>query len=177
MLFPLTVDLSLIIRRLGHAIHNFVRGSNSDIPWDAIEIPSILCEHWTGDPRILQNLSSHYTYLNPAYLKAWRGENPDKDRPPIKAPLDTFDAVAFRRHPRNQIADYQRGLWMSKFDLMVHSYSEKDLEKADLAKDCQDILREWTGVFSAGDSKHKNNSYLNWTALETYQTSYYCYLL
>ncbi|KAF8849960.1 zincin [Acephala macrosclerotiorum] len=170
-------ELKSLAHELGHAIHDFVRGTISGVPWDAIEIPSTLCEHWVGDPRILQKLSSHYTYLNPAYLGAWRSSNPGKDRPPIEAPLDTLDAVAFKRRPANRIREYQQDLWMSKFDLMVHSYSEKDLEKADLAKDCQDILREWTGISSAGDSKHHNNSYLNWTALNTYQTSYYCYLL
>ncbi|CZR52701.1 uncharacterized protein PAC_02578 [Phialocephala subalpina] len=172
-----TSKMPTTLSHASHAIHNLVRAGNAGVPWDAIEIPSILAEHWVADPRILQKLSSHYTYLDEAYARAWYKSHPGETRPPKEAPLDTFDVIEFSRHPGNRITEIQRGLWMAKFDLTAHSYTEEELQDADLAKDCQDILRDWLGISSAGDLQHHNNSYLNWPALDTYKTSYYCYLL
>ena len=169
-------ELELLAHELGHAIHKFVRGDTEGVPRDAIEIPSMLLEHWVRDPRILQKLSSHYVYQNKkAYLVAWESRNPSRPLPLEQAPLDTFDPIVLAHHPRNRIADYQLTLWKAKFDLMVHSYSEKDLESANLGVDCENVLREWTGIFGLGDGT--NNSYLTWHELDNYSTSYYTYLL
>ncbi|KAE8450783.1 hypothetical protein EG329_005696 [Mollisiaceae sp. DMI_Dod_QoI] len=173
-------DLETLAHELGHAVHGFVRGDTRDVPRDFIEIPSILAENWVHDPRILQKLSSHYTYENEAYLQAWKSSNLDKATPPKKAAASIFDAIAFNHHPGNQILHYQNLLWQSKFDLMVHSYSEEELKTADLGVDCRKILSEWTGIFGAADAKlgsGKNNTYLRWTILNGYQTSTYCYAL
>ena len=170
-------DLETLAHELGHAIHHFVRGSLVGVPWDAVEIPSHLLEHWVSDPRILQKLSSHYVNQDEAYLAAWKAESPSKPLPPEQAPLDTFDPIVLSRHPGNRISEYQGLLWLSKFDLLVHSYSEKELESADLGVDCQKVLREWTGIFGPKLGSRKNNTYLTWDALDGYQASHYTYPL
>lgn len=143
---------------------------------DAIEIPSHLLEYWVCDPRVLQKLSSHYVYQDKkAYLADWESRNASKPLPPERASLDTFDEIALALHPRNNLREYQWLLWVSKFDLMVHSYSTRDLESADLGFDCENILREWTGIFGIGS--WTNNAYLKWHQLHTYSTSYYTYLM
>jgi len=177
-------DLKILAHEVGHAIHHFVRGDLVGVPPDSVEIPSILLEKWVGDPRILQKLSSHYAYEEKSYLSFWKSENPtESSLPPQKAPLDTLDQVILDNHPANNILYYQILIWKAKFDLNVHSYSAEQLRDANIGHDCGNILGEWAGIFDRGSKREgsntmdrNNNTYLNWTELEGYATSYYTYL-
>jgi len=143
---------------------------------DSIEIPSHLCEHWVRSPRILQKLASHYVYQDEVYLAAWKSDNPSESVPPPRdAPLEVFDSIVSDFHPGNVAnqCHYQKLLWKSKFDYVIHSYSTAEVEKAELGVNCLEILRN-TGIF--GMDGKRNNTYLNWNELNNYKAAYYCYL-
>jgi hypothetical protein len=169
---------------LGHAIHKFVRGDITGVPMDLIEIPSITLENWVHVPFVLQQISCHYTYLNPDYLRAWKDSHSSSKvlppQPPQQAPLEMFSYIAYKRHPKNELDSIQQLLWETVFDFTIHTSSEKDLKSMDLGMKCSQILDEWTGIRTAPNEKgHQggNNEYLHWSMLDTYDTSAYCYLV
>lgn len=125
-------------------------------------------ENWVHDPRVLHRLARHYTYGNEGYLKTWHANNKTKRRlPPEKPPSDLFDAITLKRHPANQLSNYLKLIWMSKFDMIMHSYTEEELRTQDLALDCHKILKESYGVYSIGN---RNDQYLSWEPLKDYPT-------
>jgi Zn-dependent oligopeptidase len=180
-------EIKAFAHELGHAIHGLARGSKAKTdPRDFVEIPSIMAEFWAHDPHVLQRISCHYTYLKPEYLvgwtDSWKEKHPSKNlppQPPQKPPLEMFSEIAFRRHPQNDLYLTLRLLWMSMFDLSIHSSSEEELRSMDIGVGCRQILDEWTGIFTPFDGKgeSQNNSYLHWSILRYYNTSAYCYLL
>lgn len=77
---------------LGHGVHNLVsktkyaRFHGTNLPFDFIEIPSMLLENWCWIPETLQQMSCHYTRLDPGYLAEWRAAHPGETDPPTKLP-------------------------------------------------------------------------------------------
>ncbi len=177
--------LTTFAHELAHAIHRLVQGVNTSLiprPRDFVEIPSITAEKWMSNPKVLHRISCHYTYLKPEYLTAWKdGFSPKipPPRPPRQAPLEMFNEIHYKKHPRNDLYSTMQLLWKSNFDFIVHSSSEKDLRTMDFGVVCKQILEEQTGLFTPSDGKGeiRNNTYLHWDLLDNYDTSIYCYLL
>jgi len=177
-----------LAHELGHAIHSLVQGVQGlrrQIT-DFIEIPSIMGENWVYLPSLLRQISCHYTYLDPAYLAAWKSDHPtSRTLPPQQAPLDMFKEIVYKRNPKNGLERIQYLLWASQFDFTIHSASEEELKSMDFGKICSQILTEWAGIFTANsgnDAPPKtkylpNNQYLHMEQLNHYATSTYCYLL
>ena len=182
--------IEIFTHELGHAIHRLIQGSGQMLsPRDFVEVPSIMAENWIHEPSVLQQLSCHYTYLKPEYLVGWKEKHAGKvlpPQPPRKAPLDMFDEIKFRRHPKHDLWAFLYLIWQSKFDFTIHSASAKELESMDLGVVCRQILEDSTGIFTPPDGEKKkmgengelqNNAYLHWSILKDYDTSAYCYLL
>jgi hypothetical protein len=166
---------------LGHAIHDLVRGDGAGVPRDIVEIPSILAENWIHLPSVLQQISCHYTYLNPDYLRAWKNSHSSsKLLPPQQAPLEMFNDIEYTKHPKNYLSGILSLLWKSVFDYTIHTASEEELKNMDLGVKCRQILDEWTGIRTVPNEKGRvdtNNEYLHWSTLNYYDTSTYCYLV
>jgi len=170
-------DIVTLTHELGHVIHTLARGHLAGVPRDFIEIPSIMLENWVHLPKVLREISYHYTYLDPTYSAAWQAQYPTKVRPPQQAQIDIFDHIKYKQHPMNSLNEFLNLLWMSVFDLEVHGSSEEDLKHINLGIRCQQILESWTGIFTPPDGLGENNNYRHWDNLDGYSSSMYCYLL
>ncbi|KAE9365453.1 zincin [Stipitochalara longipes BDJ] len=100
-------NLQTLTHELGHAIQSLARGDLNGIPTDFIEIPSMMLENWIHLPQVLQKISCHYTYLDPTYSAAWKTTNPSKARPAQRAPLDMFDHIKYKQHPKTSYSSFK----------------------------------------------------------------------
>lgn len=138
--------LLTLTHELGHAIHTLVRGSLKNVPRDFIEIPSVMLENWVYIPEVVREISCHYTYLDPAYLKAWQTANPFKVQPQQKPPADMTEDLKYNRHPKYNMADLQNILWASVFDLVIHSAWDKNRPMMIPNDQHRQTLDKWTSA-------------------------------
>lgn len=168
--------ITTLAYELGHAIQTFTRGNLQGMPWDSVEIASHLVQRLASEPTVQRELSPHYVYEQQEYVDVWKASA--KPLPPRRAPLELLQKSS-ELERSSQILSLMETLWLSKFDLMLHSHTEEQLDSVDLGVECQRVLREWTGICGADDSPHgqaRNNTYIHYSCYANYYTSSYCYL-
>ena len=57
-------EVETFFHEFGHALHNLFRNvkyhSTGRVPWDFVELPSQIMEHWAFEPLVLANYAKHY---------------------------------------------------------------------------------------------------------------------
>ena len=62
-----------------------------------LEMPSVMLENWCWMVDILEQLSCHYTTLDPQYLSHWKVQHPELPAPPKTIPSDLVENLVKSR--------------------------------------------------------------------------------
>jgi len=140
--------------------------------------PSQMLEYWCWVPSLPQSLSYHYSYLSPAYCKAWSGPQggDERPRPPQQLPLETINRLVQSKDVNGSL--YQtRLLHRAYFDMKAHQSPSIDSIKS------LDIAGEWNRLqieISYLDGPEDNDwghGHTNFDALmHAYDAGFYGYL-
>ncbi|EGX89137.1 metallopeptidase MepB [Cordyceps militaris CM01] len=175
-------ELVSIFHELGHGVHNLVsktkyaRFHGTSLPFDFIEVPSMLLENWCWIPETLQQMSCHYTSLDPGYLAEWRTTHPGEPDPPTKLPAELQRQLLENR-------DVHRGLQLlyhlviAMFDVTIHNPSSREeAEALNMQKLWYDLREELEGIeFSS--SRTQGHGYTSFDHLVSgYDMGFYSYL-
>ncbi|PPQ89666.1 hypothetical protein CVT25_013853 [Psilocybe cyanescens] len=117
-------DVVTFFHEMGHVFHGllsrtkFARFHGTSVARDFVEAPSQMLENWCWEPKVLQQMSSHYQTKEPL--------SPELIDKLVKRSVH-FSAILL--YPANSIASryvniglfYLRQLFFAKFDLKVHT--------------------------------------------------------
>lgn len=105
------LELVSLFHELGHGIHDLVsrtsiaRFHGHHTAPDFFEIPSVMLENWCWMTNELEQMSCHYSTLQPEFLEQWRKDHPGQADPPREIPGDMLDGLVQSRNA-------QRALWL-----------------------------------------------------------------
>jgi thimet oligopeptidase len=122
-------QVETLFHEFGHIMHQTLTKapygsiSGTSVPWDFVEAPSQMLEHWTWDEKILQDLSGHYLDLSK------------------KIPSDLVKKMMAAKD-FNQANFYMRQLLLATYDMTLHTSKQPvDIHSTyrTLAKDMIDM--------------------------------------
>ncbi|KAH8592044.1 peptidase M3A/M3B [Bisporella sp. PMI_857] len=121
-------EVITVFHELGHSMHCLLsktkyacfHGTNTAS--DFIEAPSQLLEFWCWQPRILQEISYHVSYLSPSHLGNWqlRHPSPGARQPPKQIPLETVQHLCSAKEVNQALLTLHQ-VGPSVFDMTIHS--------------------------------------------------------
>lgn len=133
------VDVRKLFHELGHLHHSLCtqvkHASLSYIDRDFVEAPSLMFEQFFWEPCHVKDLSYHYSYISPEYKTTWLQANEGKtEQPPVHLnDEDVADLTTW--NPRNLIGREANNLFLSLFDILVHTpTTHEELEQSNLAE-------------------------------------------
>ncbi|KAL6824677.1 hypothetical protein J3E69DRAFT_356305 [Trichoderma sp. SZMC 28015] len=133
------VDVRKLFHELGHLHHSLCTkvkyASLSYIDRDFVEAPSLMFEQFFWEARHIKDLSYHYSYISPEYKSLWLQDNQSRDEQPPAQLSDKHVAELATRDPKKLISRENYNLFLSYFDILVHTPStHEELEQASLAE-------------------------------------------
>lgn len=137
-----------------------------------------MLEYWCWVPSLLHSLSHHYSYLSPAYLKTWRGQKGEDERPqpPQRLPNETINRLVESKNVNGSL--YQtRLLHRAYFDMKVHqSPSIEFIKSLDIAAEWNRLQTE-ISYLDGPESSDWGHGHTNFDALmHAYDAGFYGYL-
>ncbi|KAK3181178.1 Thimet oligopeptidase [Lecanicillium sp. MT-2017a] len=175
-------ELVTIFHELGHGVHNLVsktkyaRFHGTNLLPDFVEVPSLLLENWCWVPETLQDLSCHYTSLNPDYLAEWRAAHPGEPDPPTKLPSELQKQLLENRNV-NRGLQLLYHLVIATLDVTVYNpSSHEEAEALDIQKIWYGLREELEGLdFSS--SRAQGHGYTSFSHIVSgYDMGFYSYL-
>jgi metallopeptidase MepB len=177
-------EVQLFFHELGHGIHDLVAKTKYSLFHgtatvdDFCEAPSQLLEYWCWVPSLLQSLSHHYSYLSPAYLKVWEGQEggEERPRPPQQLPIKTINSLVKSKNVNGSL--YQtRLLHRAYFDMIVHQQPSIDAIKSlNIASEWNRLLNE-ISYLDGPEGNDWGHGHTNFNALmHSYDAGFYGYL-
>jgi metallopeptidase MepB len=139
-------EVTALLHETGHALHNIVSDTQygllhgTGVTRDFVEVHAMVVERFLTLPKLLRQMSCHYSHLKPEYTKAWQ-ENV-KDLPPKKLSDDLIAACL------KNIKDFNFGrsyanVALCHFDMAVHNpETHESLEKMNMAETFNQIERD-----------------------------------
>lgn len=158
---------------------DFARFHGTNVDTDFLEIPAKVFEWILWTPSVLQRLSCHYSQLSPRYMKTWRADTAeagtvDALEIPKVMPHELIIALLDSRNV-NLTLSVMGPLFLSTFDLKVHSRTDRDLSAEELALLYGKLRRDITGL--AGDELESYGYSVNRSLMGNYDAGYYTYIL
>ena len=127
---------------------------------DFIEAPSQVLEFWCWQPRILQAISHHASFLSPSHLANWKVRYPNsaKQQPPQQIPLETVQQLCSAKEV-NQALLTLRQIGLSIFDMTIHSpATHEEALKLDISSIYNGCIRDY-GLLDGPEALGED---LNW---------------
>jgi len=177
-------EVCLLFHELGHAIHDLVaktayaRFHGTAIADDICEAPSQMLERWCWTKKPLQRLSRHYSTLSPGYHAHWRSNDEVKSTtgPAEQLPDHLIEAL-LRSKNVNAALFHLRALWLSAFDLLIHTPQDRDTTEAtDLTRLYNTMQQEIMGIDCPEDPHWSHGQAQFSHLMGSYDASYYGYL-
>jgi Zn-dependent oligopeptidase len=132
-----------LFHELGHALHHLLSETKTaalfgtSVGREHAEAVSIMFEKFLWLPAHMSDCSLHYSYLDPAYLSAWKEANPGKPQPAKKLPDKMMEKLIEARDV-GAADDMLNRLHRSYFDLWAHMPKKpEDVGNSD------NINRQW----------------------------------
>jgi metallopeptidase MepB len=147
--------LRQLFHELGHAMHNllsktlYARFHGTSVNTDFVEVPSVLFEHILWNAPIMQDLSSHYSHISPSYMASWEAERAQNGKEVTKMPLKISEEIVeklLKAKEVNNTMNFMGTVFMSTFDMAVHSQSTGDRTLEELASLYKEIRGDITGL-------------------------------
>lgn len=142
------------------------------------EAPSQLLEHWCWEPRCLQGMSCHYSYLADESRQHWlRKQQEQCELPPKQIPRQMIADLVAARY-LNECILTSRQVGLSIFDMQVHNpSSHEELEALDIGAAFQSTLEEYTQYAGPDDGSIMGNGHSTTTHFMWGQeANYYSYV-
>jgi metallopeptidase MepB len=182
-------DLRKLFHELGHAMHNLLskttygRFHGTNVDTDFVEVPARMFENFVWNPTILSSMSCHYSHLSPEYMQLWQAEqsqseNESRKQPPKNLPEDVAKKLKLGKHVNGAIYK-MLSLHYSKFDIAVHSQTDRDLSAEELATLYDDMRHKLSGLASSNtiDGTSSNGFSCFRAVVGNYDAGYYSYVL